>query len=269
MKRLKYAILASLCVMMSVFLLSGCGGKTPAEETTENNAAIEADSITEVKNYTQQIADQLSANTYETYQAYIDADQVFISRLFDIDLAQRWKTFNEKHGEIQKAEVIETSKADNEYTCKIVLTGDDNEMMALTITYNNVMTPISSSIEDYTDDASQTIGMKMEQAGSNIVVGLGIVFLILIFLSLVISLFKYINKIGSKKAQPAPEAKRTAAPAAVTAAVPQDSTTNIPIQDNSELVAVISAAIAASEGTASANGYVVRSIRRLDSNKWR
>ena len=41
----------------------------------------------------------------------------------------------------------------------------------------------------------------------------------------------------------------------------------VPATDDSELIAVISAAIAASEGT-STDGFVVRSIKRRKSNKW-
>ena len=40
------------------------------------------------------------------------------------------------------------------------------------------------------------------------------------------------------------------------------------VSDDLELVAVIAAAIAASEGAASTDGFVVRSIRRVNKNKW-
>lgn len=47
------------------------------------------------------------------------------------------------------------------------------------------------------------------------------------------------------------------------AAVTEDLT------DDYELVAVIAAAIAASEGAASTDGFVVRSIRRANTSKWK
>ena len=40
------------------------------------------------------------------------------------------------------------------------------------------------------------------------------------------------------------------------------------LSDDLELVAVIAAAIAASEGVASTDGFVVRSIKRANTNKW-
>ena len=41
------------------------------------------------------------------------------------------------------------------------------------------------------------------------------------------------------------------------------------LTDDYELVAVIAAAIAASEGAASTDGFVVRSIRRANTSKWK
>ena len=49
--------------------------------------------------------------------------------------------------------------------------------------------------------------------------------------------------------------------------VGDESLTAAELSDNSELVAVISAAIAAYEGT-SQDGFVVRSIKRSRNNRW-
>ena len=85
---------------------------------------------------------------------------------------------------------------------------------------------------------------------------MGIVFLVLIFLSFLISVFKFVNRPEKKTEAPAP------APAAEpVAAVEEDLT------DDLELVAVITAAIAASEET-SGDGFVVRSIKKVNRSKW-
>ena len=105
---------------------------------------------------------------------------------------------------------------------------------------------------------------KLKKAGLNTVLGMGTVFVVLIFISFIISLFKYIPAIEAKfKKTKAPETKSpetTAAPAAV----PSEE---VGVSDDGELVAAIAAAIAAYEGT-SADGFVVRSIKRRKSNKW-
>ena len=63
---------------------------------------------------------------------------------------------------------------------------------------------------------------------------------------------------NSAPAEPAKAAETSAAPAPVEV---------VPATDDSELIAVISAAIAAAEGT-STDGFVVRSIKRRKSNRW-
>lgn len=111
--------------------------------------------------------------------------------------------------------------------------------------------------------AEQSFGTKMKEAALNTLMGMGVVFLVLIFLSWLIGLFKHIGKIGEeskKDAAPAPAPK--AAPAVPVAAPVVEEVT-----DDGELIAVIAAAIAAAEGT-STDGFVVRSIKKSNRNKW-
>ena len=105
-----------------------------------------------------------------------------------------------------------------------------------------------------------TFGELMTTAGLNTILGICTVFMVLVILMVLISCFKLINKaetaIANKKAG------KTAVKAdSVDNAVAQ-ITANEEAQDDTELIAVIAAAIAASEGAASTDGYVVRSIRR-------
>ena len=51
-------------------------------------------------------------------------------------------------------------------------------------------------------------------------------------------------------------------------AVEQSNAEAATLTDDAELIAVIAAAIAASEGAASTDGFVVRSIKRANKNKW-
>ena len=115
-----------------------------------------------------------------------------------------------------------------------------------------------------TTNCNYTFGENLVKAGLNTVLGMGTTFVILIFLSIIIGLFKYIPELQEKFA------KREAAPSKTEAAV--NNTINQIIEkeeaaDSGELIAVISAAIAAYEASssgasASGDGFVVRSIRR-------
>ncbi len=104
--------------------------------------------------------------------------------------------------------------------------------------------------------ASDTIIKALE----NTVMGISIVFCMLLLISFIISLLKLVNKFGVKKT---PE-KAPAAPAV--------DTTEAEETDDTELVAVITAAIYAYEqamgNDVSADGLVVRSIRKVNKSKW-
>ena len=108
----------------------------------------------------------------------------------------------------------------------------------------------------------------MAEAGVNTLIGISVVFMALLFISFVISLFKYINKFEQKladkkagKTVPAPQpAAPTPAPVAEAA----------PETDDLELIAVITAAIHAYEeaqGNVVEGDLVVRSIKKRNS-RW-
>lgn len=118
-----------------------------------------------------------------------------------------------------------------------------------------------SYLESVTVNAQYGLNEILTKAGLNTLLGMGTVFAVLIFISIIISLFGFIPRIEAAfKKQP----KEAPAPAPAEAAAPKI----VPETDNLELIAVISAAIAAYEGT-STDGFVVRSIRRRPSNKWK
>lgn len=116
-------------------------------------------------------------------------------------------------------------------------------------------------------DPILTIGEILTKAALNTLLGMGSVFVVLIIICLIIYCFNFIPMIQKKfsKRQEAPAAPVKAAPArTASAAVAAE-----PEVDDLEVIAVITAAVAAAMGTASTDGFTVRSIRRSSSNKWR
>ena len=110
--------------------------------------------------------------------------------------------------------------------------------------------------------AEKTMGQKMEEAVLNTLMGVCVVFCMLLFLSFLIAQFKHISKLenGLKKK----DAPAAPAPAPVAAPVQAEEEE---VVDDGELIAVIAAAIAAAEGTTT-DGFVVRSIKKSNRNKW-
>ncbi len=115
-------------------------------------------------------------------------------------------------------------------------------------------------------NVNHSFGEKLSSAGLNTLLGMGMAFTVLIIIALVISLFPLIGKIGEKK----PETDKTIAQQAMDNATSQIAEMeDADAADDAELVAVIAAAIAAYEGSGSADGYVIRSIRKKASNNWK
>lgn len=141
-----------------------------------------------------------------------------------------------------------------------------NRKAELTFTFDEKM-----NMESMTVNANYSTEEILEKAGLNTILGMGTVFVVLIFISFIISLFKFIpaleRKFNKKRiaAKSAPET--TSAQAVITNPAAATGTEAVVMEDNGELAAVIAAAIAAAEGT-STDGFIVRSIKRRKSNRW-
>ena len=221
--------------------------------------AFAADTVTEdeVANYksaAETLISQIAGFSDEEIENYLAQDDAFTTATME-----SWKSVKdelgayssivsqdvEKDGDVVTISTVaqfEKAKAD------VVLMLDLGQQMYTSMTYS----------------VQYSLAANMQRAGMNTLMGIGIVFLMLVFLSFVIGLFKYIEKfqnVGKKKAaEEAPKAEEAPAPA-----IAQSEAADEDFADDLELVAVISAAIAAYENT-SGDSFVVRSIKK--SNKW-
>ena len=171
---------------------------------------------------------------------------------------------------------------DGSYTIIIPVTFDEGEMlylMNLNMATQEIRAQFADSSAMDTEDSS--ISGLLQSASVNTAVGMGTVFVVLIFISLIIYCFKYLHQ--WEEGKKGTEAKKASAPASAAAkstpaAAPSSAAAPagdkdeelaavmaaaIAASEDEDLVAVITAAIAAYEGTSS-NGLVVRSIRRAD-----
>lgn len=103
----------------------------------------------------------------------------------------------------------------------------------------------------------------MKQAGMNTLIGMGTVFIVLIFISFIISLFKYLPALFAKK----PEVKAEPKKAEPVKTAPVATVKDENLVNDAELVAVITAAIYAATAqtgdAVSKDKLVVRSIKRV------
>lgn len=118
------------------------------------------------------------------------------------------------------------------------------------------LNPVSISISP-----EYTIGEKMVKAVMNTMLGMGTVFLVLIFISLIIGSFKFIYQFEKKMS-----VKETTADSTLLSA--PEEVSGEELADDLELVAVITAAVAAVSDSPT-DGLVVRSIKRAPGAKWK
>ena len=271
MKKFRKLTIALLAICVFAISVTACGPqKTATQVEAEAVAAIREQNIASIQDYTErEFAAILTQVSYENYAAYKEQGQVLISRTFDNDFGARWKAFVDAHGQCTQAVVDLTMRHHDEYTSRIIMTGEDGAQMAMTITYDETSTPVKTTIADYSDDTNQTMSQRLSAAGANTIIGIATVFAVLVLLSLIIYCFKFVNlavappaKKETAPAAPKAPAKAPAAKAEVAAAPAKD-----PMSDPA-LIAVIAAAIAAAEDKP-VEGFVVRSIKRVKTNKWR
>ena len=176
---------------------------------------------------------------------------------FTTSAMQSWQTSKDELGAKKESngETTVTLK-DNQYTVTVPVKFEKANANFVYV-FESTGTPVSMSV-----DVQYGLGKTLQRAGLNTLMGVGTVFVMLILLSLLISLFRFIPNPEAKKAAEAKAAKE--AQAAAIAAAPVQAEENL--ADDGELVAVIAAAIAAAEGTTT-DGFVVRSIRKVKRNR--
>ncbi|MCI9557728.1 MAG: OadG family protein [Lachnospiraceae bacterium] len=262
MRQIKNRFWLMVCAVLCLCMLSGCSAAdTNTKELDPNFASVlcqtaEGD-LTAFSNIEEAKLDEMEATAKKI------KDNALIGGL------SSWRSIMPETGKLVKilsSEAMETE--DGSYEC-IVTAVFEKRNVEFKVFYeevfyegrDNVLTATS-----YSFTPEYTTGEKMTKAAMNTAMGMGTVFMVLIFISVLISSFKYINAWENNQKA----AKVSQAPAApVPAPEPMESLTAEDLTEDLELVAVITAAIAAFDSTASADGLVVRSIKRVPGAKWK
>ncbi|WP_026526943.1 OadG family protein [Butyrivibrio sp. VCD2006] len=114
-------------------------------------------------------------------------------------------------------------------------------------------------------NVNHSFGEKLRSAGLNTLLGMGMAFTVLIIIALVISAFPLINKLTEKKPESAKEITEKSMDNVTSQIADKEE-----LSGDTELVAVIAAAIAAYEGSATTDGFVVRSVRKVGkASNWK
>lgn len=219
--------------------LAACGKEDPAK------ADYNGYTYDQLKQELQNTATILTAMTEEEAQQYLaSGDEIMVNMI------TRWQEASKGIGDYKELGEFTITKSGKTLTCaQEVIYEERPVILTYVFTYHNMQ------LDDVTVDQVQFLGEKMQNAAMNTVLGMGIVFLVLILISLIIYGFKVFPYLEAKR-----QAKKESAVSSVKKEEKQESISAENL-DELELTAVIAAAIAASAG-GSAEDFVVRSIKR-------
>lgn len=252
MRQIKKRLWLMVCVALSLLVLSACSAETENAVSDPqlaqilcNSAEADLDAFNMIK---EEDLDQVEANAIKSKDNAVAGG------------ISSWKSMLPETGKLVKILSSRALETEDGYECIVAAEFEKRqvEFKAFYEESNGMLAAVS-----YSFTPEYTTGEKLAKAAMNTAMGMGTVFLVLIFISVLISCFKFINAWeNSRKASQAPAA--APAPVAVVAAEEEEDLT-----DDLELVAVITAAVAAYDNTVSTDGLVVRSIKRASGAKWK
>ena len=248
---MKKKIALFLSVLSVVMMLGACGTTDPTkvdyngvtydqlyEQSVSLGTALKDKTAEEVKT---EMENLLAAG--EEYAIYAD-------------LCVKWLDAMEVSGKYvdYDKDAFTVTKSGKTLTTDLMLKFENRDVVfQLVYNYHNM------ELTGVTINPVYSFGEKMATAALNTVICMSIVFIVLIFISILINGFKIFPYLEEQKKAKAAAAKSVVAENAVVTQIEQREEQEL--ADDTELVAVIAAAIAAYEGT-STDGFVVRSIRR-------
>lgn len=264
---MKKRILTLLCVIACVLGLAACGNETEYSSIQMSKIAQAEEISDTLVNLTQNLGTEDTLEALSEYRKHETAAILSsYASLMNVSVEAEYGVFegmlntyvqaNEDMGGITAIGNRTSKVVGKEIVVTYDITGNKaNGTFKFEFT-NDVFTKLTAAEAtaklSFADTLSKA-GSQMGKAGLNTLLGMGTVFVVLILISLIISSFSLFGKAN----KPAPKVEE-----------PKKQTSLDPVEedlaDDTELVAVIMAAISAYEGNASTDGYVVRSIRRAN-----
>lgn len=274
---MKKRLLALVCMITCIFGLTACGSEealTTFEQKKVDNAELMAKQaiipiLTDylcVEDTFAQILPDTELNELTMEEIAHVCEQTFgieVDGYAVLTAVESFDTALDTIGGIVEIGDATAKIDDDQIVVEVEVKGEKKNAKAEIIFSNDMFMRLESA----SLNPVSTTGELMGKAALNTLIGMGTVFVVLILISLIISLFGFIPKLQAasakrkerKKAEKA-TGEKTGIDNAVAQITAQEEVADA--ADDLELAAVIAAAIAAYEGSASTDGFVVRSIRR-------
>ena len=257
-----------LCLIACILCLSACGGTdkkvldtetaTQLEQTTADLVtgffgSLSAEDSTEIADYGAEYLEYVMSNYFSLK---CDGNGI-------VNGLNSWASALPEMGNI--VSITGMSASYDEQGSDIIVLLDvagENRTAQIEAIYED---DLYHTLDSVTTNINWTFGEKMKKAGLNTLLGMGTVFIVLILISLIISLFGFIPKLQDAfKKKDIVETKEAAVDNTIAQIVAKEEETT----DDLELIAVISAAIAACGTSGGEGDFVVRSIVRRPQSQW-
>lgn len=252
--------------MTALVLLAGCGGSTRKTLDPEVATALEQTTSNLVTQFLAALDEQQSADLSGQGGEYLE---YVISNYFGVkangngmvNAINSWNSSREDLGDFVSITGMNAAYDDSDKNIIVTLDVVGSKRTAkVEAIYKD---DLYKTLNSLTTNIDWTFGEKMEKAGLNTLLGMGTVFIVLIIISLIISLFNFIPKIQAAFSKGKEDAKITAVDNTIAQIVEKEEQ-----EDDLEIVAVITAAIAAASYGGSSDDFVVRSIVRRPNSVW-
>lgn len=247
---MKYKIKRFALILMGLTMLiclSGCTKTVSIDENTQEEIIMIAEKT---------VSDIVGFDDLSLQSAVVNSNSM--GKTIITQGLESWINNKDLIGKILSIGNTKVEEVDGGYLASVMLSGERRNAI-----FNIGFDKNLSFITQLSVNPVYSLGEKMQKAGLNTIMGMGTVFVVLIFISIIISLFKYIhmyeNRLKDKKND-----KIIVEEIFKEDIAPIDDTSDL--VDDLELVAVITAAIKASENISTDN-LVVRSIKRVNKNR--
>lgn len=245
-----------------IFGLTACGNEETTKASTEERMAQAEERTTQFWIPALEIYfDDATADEFLAEYGVEEIEYIFAQQSLFVEgngILTAISSFNSAYDTI--GNIVEVKDAtsvlkDDEIIVTVDVVGENKNATVEAIFEDNMFLRAKS----ITINPVATMGDMMEKAALNTLIGMGTVFAVLLLIMVIIYGFQIIPKIQNafNKKKENKDVKETAVDNTVAQIAQKEE-----LADDLELVAVISAAIAASEGAASTDGFVVRSILR-------
>lgn len=259
-------VLALLCMITCIFGLTACGSEAVLTEYEQQKVSDVCELATDkvvnmVIDYTDE-AKRAELDNYtveEIEHILLEEYGLTVNGFAMLTAIESFDSGLEEIGGVVAIGEATAEIDDKQIIVNVAIDGEVKNAVAEIIFTNDMFMHVESAALN----PVSTVGDLMTKAALNTLIGMGTVFVVLLLICFIISAFAVIPKIQA--AFQKKEVKTTGIDNAVAQIVEKEE--SVDESNDLELVAVIAAAIAAYEGSASTDGFVVRSIRKVNRGR--